>query len=164
MNKFRLGHKEFREELRSRLDSNHTWMDSVADFLTIQFGTVWFFSLNALFFVVWMLLNKGLIPGVSPFDLYPFNFLTMVVSLEAIFLSIIVLISQNKQSKIAEMREKIDFEINVRAEEEITKNLLVLEHIARHLGVDLSHDKELKEMERHTDIHQIQQRVEEDGR
>jgi uncharacterized membrane protein len=163
MNKIRERHKKFREELKSRLDVKRTWMDSVAEFLTVQFGTVWFFSLNAALFVVWILLNTGAIPGIQPFDKYPFNFLTMVVSLEAIFLSIIVLISQNRQSKIADTREQIDFEVNVRDEEETTKVLVMVEQIARHLNIPLAEDPELKEMEERTDIKKIQQRVERDS-
>jgi uncharacterized membrane protein len=162
MNKILDRHKKLREELRSRLEVDHTWMDSVADFLTVQFGTVWFFSLNATFFVVWILLNSGFIPGEKPFDQYPFNFLTMVVSLEAIFLSVIVLISQNKQGKVADMREQIDLEVNVRAEEEVTKVLVITEQIARHLGIALARDPELKEMEERTDIHKIRDRIEQD--
>jgi uncharacterized membrane protein len=163
MNKIRERHKKFREELKSRLDVKRTWMDSVAEFLTVQFGTVWFFSLNAALFVVWILLNTGAIPGIQPFDKYPFNFLTMVVSLEAIFLSIIVLISQNRQSKIADTREQIDFEVDVRDEEETTKVLVMVEQIARHLNIPLAEDPELKEMEERTDIKKIQQRVERDS-
>lgn len=155
-------HQKLREELRSKLSDDRTWKDAIADFLTVQFGTVWFFSLNALFFAVWIVLNKGLIPGIEPFDPYPFNFLTMVVSLEAIFLSVIVLISQNKQSRIAEIREKIDFEINVRAEEEATKILVIVEQIARHHGIALARDPELKDLEERTDISKIKERVEED--
>jgi uncharacterized membrane protein len=162
MNKIRERHKKLREELKSRLDVTHTWKDAVADFLTVQFGTVWFFSLNAALFVIWILLNIGLIPGVRPFDTYPFNFLTMVVSLEAIFLSIIVLISQNRQSKIADMREQIDFEINVRDEEETTKVLVMVEQVARKLDIPLAEDPELKELEERTDVKKIQQRIEKD--
>ena len=155
-------HKKLREELRSKLSEQRTWKDSVADFLTVQFGTVWFLSLNAIVFVVWILLNRNLIPGIKPFDLYPFNFLTMVVSLEAIFLSVIVLISQNKQSRIAEIRERIDFEINVRAEEEATKILVIVEQIARHHGIALARDPELKDLEQRTDITKIRERIEHD--
>jgi len=161
MNGLRERHKKLREELRSQLQVQRTWKDAIADFLTVQFGTVWFFTLNALVFVCWILINGGFIPAVATFDRYPFNFLTMVVSLEAIFLSIIVLISQNRQSRIADVREQIDFEINVRAEEEVTKVLMMLEQIALHLKIPLVHDAELKHMEERTDIGKIRQQIEE---
>lgn len=155
-------HKKFREELRSHIVTKRTITDRAADILTIQFGTIWFFALNAVFFIFWIAANEGML-GIEPFDPYPFNFLTMVVSLEAIFLSIIVLISQNRQSRVADMREQIDFEVNVRAKEEITKNLIILERIAKAMHIPLEYDKELKEMQTPTDIKQIQRQVEEDA-
>jgi uncharacterized membrane protein len=155
-------HEKLREEIKSHLNVQHSWVDSVADFLTVQFGTVWFFTLNGALFVLWITINSGLMPGVAPFDQYPFNFLTMVVSLEAIFLSIIVLISQNRQGHIADVRERIDFEINVRDEEETTKLLVMVEQIAHQLKVPLAIDPELENMEKRTDIEKIRARIEED--
>ena len=155
-------HRKFREELKSRLFVRRSWTAQAADFLSQQLGAVWFFFVNALFFVFWIVANLGLIPAVEPFDPYPFNFLTMVVSLEAIFLSIIVLISQNRQSHIADTREQIDFEVNVRGEEEATKILIIAEKIAKHLNISLAGDPELKALEEHTDLKRIRERIEQD--
>src|SRR3989338_10802230 len=66
-----------------------TWTDKTADFLTESFGTVPFFAFHIFFFFGWIILNAGLIPGIAAFDPFPYGLLTMVVSLEAIFLSII---------------------------------------------------------------------------
>jgi uncharacterized membrane protein len=84
----------------------------------------------------------------------------MTVSLEAIFLSIIVLISQNKQSKIADMRQQIDFEINVRAEEEISKILELVDELRKAQGIRKK-DPELEEMKKPINITQIQKAAEE---
>ena len=102
----------------------------------------------------------GLIPGLVPFDPYPFTFLTMTVSLEAIFLSVIVLMSQNRSSKIADMREEVDFELNLRAEAEITRILNMLDEIHDHLGLSPEDDDELREMKQKTDIKEIKRAIE----
>jgi uncharacterized membrane protein len=110
-----------------------------------------------------MLWNSELLPWLPKFDPYPHNFLTMIVSLEAIFLSIIVLISQNRQSGIADMREEIDFNINVRAEQEITKILNMLEQIQGQLGIQNVLDEELLEMEKMTDLDEIEKQISRDN-
>lgn len=140
---------------KARMKLQKTWYDRLADFLTKSFGTLNFFIVHAIFFVIWIFINAGKIPGISAFDPFPFNFLTMVVSLEAIFLSIIVLVSENRQNEIADMREELDFEINVRAEQEITKILQMLEKIHGHLGLNTEEDPELMEMEERIDIKKL---------
>lgn len=146
------------EGLRSQIKFEKTWMDEIADFCTSVFGSVWFLLINAFVFVIWIVVN---IPefGFIPFDPFPFGLLTMAVSLEAIFLSIIVLISQNRQSKIADIRQRVNFEVDVRAEDEITKILKMLGEIQEHLGIRRK-DAELNRMEKKTNISEIQKKVE----
>ncbi|MBX9765196.1 DUF1003 domain-containing protein [Patescibacteria group bacterium] len=146
------------EGLRSQIKFEKTWMDEIADFCTATFGSVWFLLVNAFVFTVWIILN---IPefGFVPFDPFPFGLLTMAVSLEAIFLSIIVLISQNRQGRIADIRQRVNFEVDVRAEDEITKILKMLGEIQEHLGIKKK-DAELARMEKKTDIEKIQKTVE----
>src|SRR3989344_6204266 len=72
-----------------------------ADDLTSLFGSVIFLVLNALLFIAWLLINTGNIPAIPIFDPYPFSMLTTAVSLEAIILTVIVLMSQNRQSLIS---------------------------------------------------------------
>ncbi|MSU73792.1 DUF1003 domain-containing protein [Candidatus Kaiserbacteria bacterium] len=119
-----------------------------------------FLIANVAIFVFWILINLGDIPGIGTFDPYPFNFLTMVVSLEAIVLSIIVLITQNRQSKMEDIREKIDTEIDVRAEEEITMLLVMLEKVAQHLQVPMGDNPELERMKQRTDLKRIRSEIE----
>ena len=128
--------------------------------MTKEFGTVSFLLVNAIVFLVWIIWNEGAF-GLIPFDPFPYSLLTMAVSLEAIALSIIVLISQNRQGHIAEVREKLDFEIDVRAEEEITKILVMLEDIHKHLGIDNGDDGELQAMKRKLDLSRLQKEAEE---
>ena len=152
--------KRIREQIKSRLQVDQTWTGTLAEFLTLKFGTVPFLIANVGVFVFWILINLGDIPGIGLFDPYPFNFLTMVVSLEAIVLSIIVLITQNRQSKMEDIREQIDTEIDVRAEEEVTMLLIMLDKVARHLEVPMEDDPELERMKQRTDINRIRAEIE----
>ncbi len=152
-------HEVSRKSLHSQIQFEHKWSDTVADLFTRYFGTVSFLILNILFFAVWLVLNTPEF-GFVPFDPFPFGFLTMAVSLEAIFLSIIVLISQNRQSKIADIRQRIEFEVDVRAEEETTKILNMLHGLHKHLGIKTEKDGELERMERHMDLGEIQRSIE----
>lgn len=141
---------------KAKMDLDRSASDKVADFLTESFGTVLFLTLNAVWFLIWILINMGLIPGIPVFDPYPFGLLTMIVSLEAIFLAIIVLISQNRAANIADLREEIDLQINVLAEEEITRILIILDKIHDHLGLTPDDDSELIKMKQRTDLNQIE--------
>ncbi len=147
--------KEITSGFRARMKIKMSWADALADTMTRLFGTVWFLTANALFFLFWILINLGILPIFPAFDPYPFEFLTMLVSLEAIFLSIIVLISQNRASDVADVREETDFEINVRAEDEITRILNMLDEIHDHLGLDHEDDAELREMKQKTNVQEI---------
>ncbi len=126
------------------MDLERTTVEKVADFLTAYFGNVWFLILNALWFIFWIPANLGMIPGVPVFDPFPFGFLTTTVSLEAIFLAVVVLISQNREQSIADMREEIDLQIDVASEKKITKLLNMVDQIHDHLGIERIEDEELK--------------------
>jgi uncharacterized membrane protein len=80
-----------------------------------------FLALNALIFLAWIVVNVELIPGIAAFDPYPFGFLTMSVSLEAIFLSIVVLLAQNLNSAKERVRNDIEYEVNLKTERKITE-------------------------------------------
>lgn len=105
------------EEVEERL----TVVQRVADWLAWFSGSMLFLFLHALWFGVWIALNVGLInvPRLSGFDPFPFGLLTMIVSLEAIFLSTFVLISQNRQVEKDKVRGDIEYDVNIKAEMEI---------------------------------------------
>ena len=120
------------KSLESYTEFEEKWADALAKFLTKSFGTLRFLILTLVFIILWIVVNLGLIPGISPFDIYPFVWLVTLVQLFSIVLSIIILISQNQEERINEVRQQMDFEINVRAEQEITKILQMLEEIKIH--------------------------------
>jgi uncharacterized membrane protein len=102
-------------------ESNLSLPQRVANWIADFSGSMPFLALNALIFLVWIVVNVELIPGIVAFDPYPFGFLTMSVSLEAIFLSIVVLLAQNLNSAKERVRNDIEYEVNLKAERKITE-------------------------------------------
>ena len=91
-------------------------LEKMTDWIADFSGSMTFLMANVLWFSLWIYLN---VSGVAPFDPYPFGFLTMVVSLEAIILSILVLLAQNRQTAKDHIRDDIEYDINVKAELEV---------------------------------------------
>jgi CRP/FNR family transcriptional regulator, cyclic AMP receptor protein len=114
------------EMLRRRVSRNineemqirSTTIEKIADVIAEFSGSITFLFLNAAWFFTWIAWNTA--PFLPHFDPYPFSFLTMVVSLEAIFLSIFVLVSQNRQAAKDRLRADAEYEVNLKAELEIT--------------------------------------------
>src|SRR5205807_7681347 len=105
--------------VNEEMEDKRTLFQRAADWIAEFSGSMVFLALNACFFFVWIALNLNLIPVVSAFDPFPFGLLTMAVSLEAIFLSIFVLISQNRQAAKDHVRADIEYDVNLKAELEI---------------------------------------------
>jgi uncharacterized membrane protein len=93
-----------------------TSQDNVTDGITSFAGSLKFVYLHTAWFGVWILINAGLFGAAVVFDKFPYGLLTMIVSLEAIFLSTFVMISQNRQAARADVRAELDFETNLRSE------------------------------------------------
>ena len=118
--------------------------------------------LHLAWFGIWVSANLGLLPGVTPFDPFPFPFLTMTVSLEAIFLALFVLASQNRLSRQSDKRSHLDLQIDLLAEREMTAVLRLLQDIARHLEVRTSiTSAQLHDLVKKTDVHGLTRKLEE---
>ena len=102
------------DEMEEKLST----LQKIADWIAWFSGSMQFLILNALIFIVWIAINT-LPTGITQFDPFPFGLLTMIVSLEAIFLSCFVLISQNRQSEKDHVRSDIEYDVNIKAELEI---------------------------------------------
>ena len=137
--------------LKAKHASERTLIQGTADRLMDFASSTPFLVLHALWFLVWIPWNTGLF-GLRPFDPYPFGLLTMVVSLEAIFLTIFVLMSQKRESAIAELREELALQVNLRIEEEMTKSLQLLAGLYTRLGHRVAQDPELLTMIQPLDI------------
>jgi len=99
--------------------SKMSLLNRIADVIAAFSGSMAFLILNGLWFILWIAVNVIPIPGMEAFDPYPFGLLTMIVSLEAIFLSCFVLISQDRQSAKDRVRSDVEYEINIKAELEV---------------------------------------------
>lgn len=104
--------------INDEMQIRSTAMEKIADLIAEFSGSITFLFLNALAFLLWIVWNVA--PFLPHFDPYPFGFLTMVMSVEAIFLSIFVLISQNRQTAKDRLRADAEYEVNLKAELEIT--------------------------------------------
>lgn len=131
--------------IKAQHASHRTPLQVMADTLTRAASSSTFLLLHALWFGAWIGWNVGLF-GLPRFDPYPFGLLTMVVSLEAIFLSIFVLMSQGREAAIAEIREEVTLAVNLRTEEEVTKTLQLVAGLYSRLGQQLGEDDDLHEM------------------
>jgi uncharacterized membrane protein len=121
--------------------AKRTLSDSLADAVTGFCGSMSFVWTHVAWFGIWIVLNT--MPGFEHYDPFPFPFLTLVVSLEAIFLSTFILISENRQSRIADRRNLLDLQINLLSEQENTKMLKLLAQIARKVGAEVD-DAEIR--------------------
>ncbi len=106
--------------------------DRIAAVINRTCGSMTFLAINAIAFGAWMTLNTVVL--AKPWDPFPFAFLTLAVSLEAIFLSIFLLIAGNRQGRIDERRSHLDLQINLLAEQENTETMKLLHLIARTVG------------------------------
>jgi uncharacterized membrane protein len=134
-------------DLRRATEAHKSLQDKIADAFTVFSGSMLFVYLHGLWFGLWILVNLHLTP-FKPFDPFPFGLLTMIVSLEAIFLSTFVLISQNRMQSVADKRSDLDLQINLLAEHEITRMITLLDAIADHLGLDAGKDPEVDELKK----------------
>jgi uncharacterized membrane protein len=121
--------------------------ERIADAVTAFSGRMLFVYIHIAWFSLWVLLNTGRF-GVRPFDPFPYGLLTMIVSLEAIFLSTFVLISQNRLGTEYERRADLDLQMDLLTEHELTRALLMLDMIQDKLGIENDTDTELAELEK----------------
>ncbi len=104
------------KNLNEEIEDKATLVERVADRVAAFSGSILFFGMNFVWFASWII---GNVIGITHFDPYPFGLLTMIVSLQAIFLSILVMISQNRQAAKDRVRSDIEYEVNVKAELEV---------------------------------------------
>lgn len=123
-------------EARAAAARRKTRSDRIADAITRFTGSMRFVVVHAVLYGGWLLLNAGAVPWVKPWDPFPFVMLAMWASVEAIFLSTFVLISQNRMAEVQDRRADLDLQINLLAEYEITKLLALVDALAAKAGVE----------------------------
>jgi uncharacterized membrane protein len=132
----------------------------MADFLTSYFGTVSFLVVNVLVYALWIYINAGKIPGFPVIDPFPYSFMNSFVSVEAIILSVIVLMSQNRQNQRDTLRNELGLQVELISEKENTKILKLLKKILENKE-KYSQDPELEEMIKEIDASYIERKLEE---
>ncbi|HET7230517.1 MAG TPA: DUF1003 domain-containing protein [Longimicrobium sp.] len=138
------------EAVKVRFAAERTPVERFSDHLMAIAASTPFLLAHAVWFILWI--GWNVTRPRAAFDPFPFGLLTMVVSLEAIFLSIFVLLSQRRESQIAELREEMTLEVQMRTEEEVTKVLQLVAGLYGRLGYSVaSDDRELREMLRPLD-------------
>lgn len=130
----------------------------VVDALTTSFGTIAFLLGNIIIYGFWILANTGRIPGIPIIDPYPYSFMNSFVSIEAIFLSIIVLMSQNRENQRDTLRSELGLQVELISEKEITKILDLLREILENQK-NHRHDPELEEMTEELDAGYIERKL-----
>ena len=133
-----LQHRRDEEQSRSRAER-------IADLVTRFTGSLRFVYIHLVIFGLWILINLGWVPGVPRFD-PSFVVLAMVASVEAIFLSTFVLITQNRMAALADKRADLDLQISLLAEHEITRLITLVSAIAERLELDAAQNPELAEL------------------
>ena len=124
------------ESRRAREAAEASAQDRVAAAITQFTGSMTFVYLHLAAYGAWIALNLGVVPGVTPFD-PTFVILASEASVEAIFLSTFVLISQNRMAAAADRRADLDLHISLLAEHELTKLAVIVDAVAKRLGVEV---------------------------
>jgi uncharacterized membrane protein len=146
-------------QLEEAAKASRSKSDQAADLIATFCGSMPFVWAHLIWFAVWIIFDT--VPGIKHFDPFPFNFLTLIVSLEAIFLSTFILISQNHETLLSERRNQLDLQINLLTEQENTKMLTLLGRIAEKVGVKIDDDPSLQVLEQATRPEQLVDQIEE---
>jgi len=135
-----------------------TFADRISDAIAGFAGTLSFVAVHIAVFALWVVWNLGWL-GLPRFDPYPFVFLTLLVSFEAVLMATFVLIKQNRMSARADERAHFDLQVNLLTERELTKALQLLDSMALRLGVDS--DAEIRELEKVTAVDKLAEEIRE---
>src|SRR6202158_6444583 len=139
-----------------------TATERVSDVITKLVGNMGFLLAHLILISSWSLVNLHVIPGLKAFDPFPFGVLALVVSSESVFLTIFVLISQNRMARQSERRSHLDLQVGMLAEQELTMMLQMLQKLCHHTGVDVqSAALQVQGFSKTTDVHKLASELEE---
>jgi uncharacterized membrane protein len=140
-----------------KLESHErTLSERIAERIATFTGSILFVWLHVVWFALWIAFNIPWL-GFQPIDPFPFTLLTMIVSLEAIFLSAFILMSENRQGRLADRRARVNLQVDMIAEREITKLMKLVADIHTHLKIQRPADLELDDMQKATNIEHLTQ-------
>ena len=138
-----------------------TLTERVGDVITKLVGNLGFLIAQLILISGWGFLNLHLIPGLKPFDPFPFGVLALVVSSESVFLTIFVLISQSRMARQSERRAHLDLQVGMLSEQELTTILQMLQTLCQHMGVNVDSSKqEVQSFSKTTDVSKLASELE----
>ncbi|CAA9512564.1 MAG: protein of unknown function DUF1003 [uncultured Sphingomonas sp.] len=146
-------------ERRREETASASFQDKLADAIRRFAGSMAFVAIHAILVIMWVLVNSGL-TALRPFD-PTFVILATVASVEAIFLSTFILISQNRASVAADRRADLDLQISLLSEHEVTRLIVLVARIADKLGIEEASNPELDELKRNVAPEAVLERIEE---
>jgi uncharacterized membrane protein len=139
-----------------------TLTERVSDVITKLVGNPGFLLAQMLLLTGWILVNLRIIPGVKPFDPFPFGALALIVSTEGVFLTIFVLVRQSRMARQSERRSHLDLQVSMLSEQELTTIIQILQKLCQHSGVNVeSTEKEVQSFSEATEIHKLASDLEE---
>jgi uncharacterized membrane protein len=144
-------------ELEALAVADPSFADRAASLIASFCGSIYFVLAHAVLFGGWIVFNS--LPGLRHFDPFPFTLLTMIGSLEAIFLTSFILIAQNYTMRVSERRTQLELQVNLLAEQEATKTLQLLDEIARAVGASRAHDPEVAALKEATRLDTLAQEI-----
>jgi uncharacterized membrane protein len=139
-------------ELTQQARDDRTAIDRLTDTVARIAGSTAFIAAHAVWFAAWIVFNITRFA----FDPFPFSLLNLIVALEAVFLTSVVLLTQNTQTRLADRRAGLDLQVNLLAEQELTAMLQMLHQLCARAGVDVAiHDERVQQLLVETDVRQI---------
>lgn len=148
-------------QVEQQLHERRSRVEKLGDGIATFFGSLWFIGAHTVFLVIWIALNNGLLENVTAFDPYPFPFLGLIIGIEFIFLTTFVLMNQNLQSRRQEKWGHLTLQVCLLAEQEVTKNMQMLQQICQHLKLrTLGTDEELQDLTQTTHVTTLVEEIE----
>jgi uncharacterized membrane protein len=138
--------------------ANQSLSTRLGSIITGGIGTMASVFVHALFIAGWVALNSGYVPGVKPFDPYPFSLLTLAVSFEGVLIALFVLLRQNRMSRDADLRAHLSLQMGMLIEQEVTAVLQLTKKMSEQNGIDF--EPQVNMLLQATDIEQLAQELE----
>ena len=146
--------------MRARAQQRRTTAQRLGDWITLCAARESSVAIHLAWFVAWVAINSGL-TFIKPFDPFPFTLLTTIVSLEAIFLTLFVLASENRLTQDAERRGQLDLQVNLLAEQEMTMVLRMLKEVCEHLDLrETITSQKFLDLAKRTDVSELAEQLE----
>jgi len=141
-------HRRALNAFRAQAAKSRSLPVRIADKLTLGIGSLPFLISHLILFTFWIMFNLRVLFSTQPFDPFPFGLLTLIMTLEQSLLTIFIIISQNRASEVADLRNEMDLQINILAEEEVSKIIYMLRQIGERLDIsEIANDHEVRVFE-----------------